>query len=185
MAEPRIIVIGAGPAGARAAETLVEAGFRPVVIDESARDGGQIYRRQPNGFLRPKTMLYGSETTQAEALHMSFDLIKPLIDYRPRHLAWNIADAHVHIAHAGGADALPYDALIIAAGATDRLMPVKGWQFAGTFSLGATLGIYGDRPAAISCRCAVCEGRRDGRCRARYVAVACAGRGTAEARCTA
>ena len=35
------------------------------------------------------------------------------------------------------ASALPYDALIIASGATDRLMPVKGWDYAGTYSLGA------------------------------------------------
>ena len=33
--------------------------------------------------------------------------------------------------------ALPFDALIIAAGATDRLMPMRGWDLAGTYSLGA------------------------------------------------
>ncbi len=60
-----------------------------------------------------------------------------MIDYRPRHLAWNIAGRHVHVAHEGSADALPFDALIIASGAIDRAMPVKGWHFAGTYSLGA------------------------------------------------
>ena len=54
MADPRVIIIGAGPAGVRAAETLVEAGVRPIVVDEGARDGGQIYRRQPEGFTRPQ-----------------------------------------------------------------------------------------------------------------------------------
>lgn len=137
MAEPRVIVIGAGPAGARAAQTLVEAGLRPLVIDENARDGGQIYRRQPDGFGRPKSALYGTETARAMALHEAFDRLKPQIDYRPRHLAWNVADGCVHVVHAGEAEALPYDALIIAAGATDRLMPVKGWHVAGTYSLGA------------------------------------------------
>ncbi len=52
-------------------------------------------------------------------------------------LAWNIADGHVHLVSEGRASALPYDALIIASGATDRLMPVKGWDYAGTYSLGA------------------------------------------------
>jgi NADPH-dependent 2,4-dienoyl-CoA reductase/sulfur reductase-like enzyme len=42
MADPRLIIIGAGPAGVRAAETLVDAGLRPIIIDEGARDGGQI-----------------------------------------------------------------------------------------------------------------------------------------------
>ena len=98
MDQPRVIVIGAGPAGVRAVETLVDAGIHPVVIDESARDGGQIYRRQPEGFLRSKAQLYGTETARAEALHATFDRLKSQIDYRPRHIAWNIADAELHVA---------------------------------------------------------------------------------------
>lgn len=137
MADPRLIVIGAGPAGVRAAETLVDAGLRPIVIDEGARDGGQIYRRQPDGFNRPQSALYGNETARAQALHTTFDRLKGQIDYRPRHLAWNITDGRVHLVCDGIASAVPYDALIIAAGATDRLMPVKGWDYAGTYSLGA------------------------------------------------
>ena len=101
MAEPRVIIVGAGPAGVRAAETLVDAGLRPIVIDEGARDGGQIYRRQPEGFTRPHSTLYGSETARAEALHATFDRLKGRIDYRPRHLAWNIADGHVHLVSEG------------------------------------------------------------------------------------
>ncbi len=122
MADPRLIIIGAGPAGVRAAETLVDAGLRPIVVDEGARDGGQIYRRQPEGFTRPKSALYGSETARAQALHATFDRLKGRIDYRPRHLAWNIANGRVHL---------------VSDGATDRLMPVKGWDYAGTYSLGA------------------------------------------------
>lgn len=137
MADPRLIIVGAGPAGVRAAETIVDTGLRPIVIDEGARDGGQIYRRQPDGFSRPPSALYGSETARAEALHTTFNRLKGRIDYRPRHLAWNIADGRVHLVSDGVASALPYDALIIAAGATDRLMPVKGWDYAGTYSLGA------------------------------------------------
>jgi NADPH-dependent 2,4-dienoyl-CoA reductase/sulfur reductase-like enzyme len=137
MAIENVIVIGAGPAGVRAAETLVNAGVRPIVIDEGARDGGQIYRRQPDNFTRPKAKLYGTETKRAEALHASFDALKAHIDYRPRHLAWNIADGHVHVVCEGKTEALAYAALIIASGATDRVMPIAGWYLAGTYSLGA------------------------------------------------
>lgn len=152
MAEPRIIIVGAGPAGVRAAETLVEAGLRPVVIDEAARDGGQIYRRQPEGFTRPKSALYGTEAPRAEALHSAFDALKDRIDYRPRHLAWNVSDGHLHVVSERASDALPYDALIVAAGATDRLMPVKGWHFAGTYSLGAAQIALKAQAAAIGRR---------------------------------
>jgi NADPH-dependent 2,4-dienoyl-CoA reductase/sulfur reductase-like enzyme len=137
MATQNVVVIGAGPAGVRAAETLVEAGIRPIVIDENERDGGQMYRRQPENFTRPNAKLYGTETQRAEALHARFDVLKARIDYRPRHLAWNIAESHVHVVHDGQAEALHYAALIIASGATDRIMPMAGWHLAGTYSLGA------------------------------------------------
>ncbi|MFH7617596.1 FAD-dependent monooxygenase, partial [Pseudomonas syringae group genomosp. 7] len=39
---PRVVIIGAGPAGTRRAETLVAAGIKPILIDEHRRDGGQI-----------------------------------------------------------------------------------------------------------------------------------------------
>ena len=152
MADPRVIIIGAGPAGVRAAETLVEAGVRPIVVDEGARDGGQIYRRQPEGFTRPQSALYGSETARAQALHATFDRLKGQIDYRPRHLAWNIANGHVHLVSDGVASAMPFDALIIAAGATDRLMPVKGWDYAGTYSLGAAQIALKSQAASIGRR---------------------------------
>lgn len=136
MATARIIIVGAGPAGIRAAERLVAAGHRPVLIDEGQRDGGQIYRRQPEGFTRTPDQLYGSEAGRATALHTAFERLREQIDYRPRHLVWNIAERHVHVVADGESTAIPFDALIIAAGATDRLMPVKGWQHAGVYSLG-------------------------------------------------
>jgi NADPH-dependent 2,4-dienoyl-CoA reductase/sulfur reductase-like enzyme len=137
MAELRVIVVGAGPAGIRAAETLAEAGLRPVVIEEGTRDGGQIYRRQPENFTRPYRKLYGSEATRAAALHGAFDRLRDRIDYRPRTLAWNIVGRELHVVAGGRAEALAFDALVIATGATDRLMPVRGWDFSGTYSLGA------------------------------------------------
>jgi NADPH-dependent 2,4-dienoyl-CoA reductase/sulfur reductase-like enzyme len=138
MAQPRVIVIGAGPSGVRCAETLVAAGLRPTVVDENRRDGGQIYRRQPDNFTRPYAKLYGTEAGSAQALHESFDALRDKIDYLPETLAWNIANGKVHVTSNQRSKALPYDALVICSGATDRLMPVKGWHYAGTYSLGAS-----------------------------------------------
>ena len=137
MAQPRIIIVGAGPAGVRCAETLVAAGLRPTVVDENRRDGGQIYRRQPDNFTRPYAKLYGTEAGRAQSLHESFDALRDRIDYLPETLAWNIFGRQLHVTDQRRSRALPYDALVICSGATDRLMPVKGWHYAGTYSLGA------------------------------------------------
>jgi NADPH-dependent 2,4-dienoyl-CoA reductase/sulfur reductase-like enzyme len=138
MGQPRVIIVGAGPAGVRCAEALVAAGLRPTIIDENRRDGGQIYRRQPDNFTRPYAKLYGTVAGSAKALHESFDALQGKIDYRPETLAWNIADGKLHVVRNEVASALPYDALVICSGATDRLMPIKGWHQAGTYSLGAS-----------------------------------------------
>ena len=139
MTPPRIVVIGAGPAGVRATQALVEAGVRPIVIDEGRRDGGQIYRRQPDGFTRTHAMLYGSEAAKAQALHEGFDALRAQVDHRPETLAWNVTPGQLHTVHASSGETatLDFDALIVCAGATDRLMPVPGWHQAGCYSLGA------------------------------------------------
>ena len=138
MTAPRIVIVGTGPAGVRAAQEVVEAGLRPTVVDESRRDGGQIYRRQPEGFKRPYSKLYGTEAAKAQALHSSFEALRPHIDYRPDTLAWNHTAGELHVVSQGEPATLAYDALILCAGATDRLMPVPGWHRAGCYSLGAS-----------------------------------------------
>ncbi|MGI4858276.1 MAG: FAD-dependent oxidoreductase [Janthinobacterium lividum] len=135
---PRVVVIGTGPAGVRAAQTLVDAGLRPTVIDEGSRDGGQIYRRQPTGFTRSYETLYGSEAKKASALHQCFDALRQQdrIDYLPDTLVWNIAPGALHLSSENRYSVRPFDALIVCSGATDRLMPVLGWDLAGAYSLG-------------------------------------------------
>src|SRR5262249_46070947 len=81
--------------------------------------------------------LYGTEAARAEHLHRSFDALRPHVDYRPETLAWNVAEQHVHVVAGARSAALPFDALIVAAGATDRLRPVRRWHRAGAYSLGA------------------------------------------------
>ena len=131
----RVLIVGAGPAGIRAAERLVRAGLRPVVVDEGARAGGQIYRRPPEGFTRPPEKLYGSEAGKARTLHALFDAMAAAgqVDHRPQSSVHAIRDGVAHVE----AQRIPYDRLILATGATDRLVPVEGWQRAGVFSLGA------------------------------------------------
>ncbi|WP_455922562.1 FAD-dependent oxidoreductase [Pseudomonas putida] len=136
MATARVTIVGAGPAGIRCAETLLAAGIRPTLVDEARRAGGQIYRRQPEGFKRNYTQLYGTEAGKARALHERFDQLREQLDYRPDTLVWNLADQQLCCATQGRYSAIDYDALVLCTGATDRLLPVQGWQLAGTYSLG-------------------------------------------------
>ena len=53
-------------------------------------------------------------------------------------LAWNHTAGELHVVSQGEPATLAYDALILCAGATDRLMPVPGWHRAGCYSLGAS-----------------------------------------------
>lgn len=136
MSGPRVIVIGTGPAGVRATEALVGAGLRPVVIDEQGRSGGQIYRRPPLGFTRGADALYGFDAARARALHALFDALTEHIDFRPETLAWNVWDGAVHTLSQGRLGRVPFDALILAPGAMDLVIPFPGWTLPGVFTLG-------------------------------------------------
>jgi len=132
----RIVIVGAGPAGIRAAETLAMAGLRPVVIDREPASGGQIYRRPPPGFSRPASALYGEDAGKATALHDVFDGLVGRMDYRPRSEVFGITGDIVHVHDGRTLTDLPFDALILATGATDRIAPLPGWTLPGVHSLG-------------------------------------------------
>ncbi len=133
------VIVGAGPAGIRAAELLVAAGIRPVVIDEGMRAGGQIYRRPPEGFTRSAEQLYGSEAGKALALHSLFDRMveRGEVEYHPRSSAMALAANVLQVLTPTGRREVAYNRLILATGATDRLVPIPGWQAPGVYSLGA------------------------------------------------
>ncbi|WP_283180954.1 NAD(P)/FAD-dependent oxidoreductase [Pseudomonas svalbardensis] len=137
MSTPSVVIIGAGPAGIRAAQTLVAHGVRPVLLDEAARGGGQIYRRQPANFKRSPVKLYGFEAGKANALHQTIDELHEQLDYRPETLVWNAEDGALDTLHEGRAARLAFSRVIVATGATDRILPVPGWTLPGVYSLGA------------------------------------------------
>jgi NADPH-dependent 2,4-dienoyl-CoA reductase/sulfur reductase-like enzyme len=131
------VIVGAGPAGVRAAQTLVAHGLRPVVIDEAPRWGGQIYRQPPAGFERSKRTLYGFEAGRAEAVHRAMADILDRVDYRPDTLVWNAEGGRLELLSRGRLDSQAYGQLIVATGATDRVLPFPGWTLPGVYTLGA------------------------------------------------
>jgi len=131
------LIIGAGPAGIRAAATLVAAGLHPIVIDEAHAAGGQIYRQPWQADGRPASALYGSEAGKASHLHQLFASLTNRITYHPNTLVWNLGAGQADVLHQGRSASIAYDGLILATGATDRILPVPGWTVPGVFTLGA------------------------------------------------
>jgi NADPH-dependent 2,4-dienoyl-CoA reductase/sulfur reductase-like enzyme len=132
------VIVGAGPAGVRAAEALVAQGLRPVVLDEALRAGGQIYRQPPQGFQRSKQELYGFEHRKADAVHRAMAALLPQVDYRPGSLVWNVDGKTLDVLQDGVSTAVPYTHLILATGATDRVLPFPGWLTPGVYTLGGS-----------------------------------------------
>ncbi|WP_244276597.1 NAD(P)/FAD-dependent oxidoreductase [Methylobacterium indicum] len=141
-AEPTLAIVGAGPAGLRAAQVLTEAGLRPILLDEGHRAGGQIYRRPPPGAERPAAALYGFEAGRAQALHDLADALASQIDYRPDTMVWGIAPRapfgfDLDCLGPRGHERIAVDRLVLATGAMDRTLPFPGWTLPGVFTLGA------------------------------------------------
>ncbi|MGC2774053.1 MAG: FAD-dependent oxidoreductase, partial [Bradyrhizobium sp.] len=130
------LIVGAGPAGIRAAMTLVAAGLRPVVVDEGHACGGQIYRQPLVSDGRDAQARYGSEAAKAARLHRDFAALTDRIDYRPNALLWNLRDGAADILRDGVNQRVSHDGLILATGATDRVLPIPGWTLPGVFTLG-------------------------------------------------
>ena len=132
---PGMVVVGAGPAGVRAAHTLLAHGVRPVVVDEAPLPGGQIYRQAavPRAGARER---YGFEWKRAAAIHAAGAELRRCADYRAATTVWNAAPGCLDLAGAAGIESLPYARLLLATGATDRVLPFAGWTLPGVYSLG-------------------------------------------------
>jgi NADPH-dependent 2,4-dienoyl-CoA reductase/sulfur reductase-like enzyme len=136
MSEHDIVIVGAGPAGMRAAMTLADAGLRSCVIDEAPRSGGQIYRRPPPPLGREPKRLYGFEAHRAVSLHAGFDAINDRVDHCAETLVWTIEPGCLGVVRRGRPMSIPWRCLILCPGAMDRVIPFPGWTLPGVYTLG-------------------------------------------------
>jgi NADPH-dependent 2,4-dienoyl-CoA reductase/sulfur reductase-like enzyme len=152
----KVVVVGAGPAGIRTAQTLARQGLRPVLLDEAMRPGGQGYRSPAAGIALDISSLMGSQFDKYRRLHADFAALQTQIDYRPGTLVWAIDGRDLHIVRDGVAQTLPFDALVVASGATDRVMPLPGWTLPGVFSLGGAQIALKDQGCLVGRRVVFC-----------------------------
>jgi NADPH-dependent 2,4-dienoyl-CoA reductase/sulfur reductase-like enzyme len=121
----------------RCAEVLARAGLRPIVVDEAERPGGQVYRQPPASGARESSAIYGFDANKAAAIHRVLRGAGDRIDHRPRTFAWNVFGQRLDLLTPDGQSELPFDRLVLATGAMDRVLPFPGWTLPGVFTLGA------------------------------------------------
>ncbi|MCH3739810.1 NAD(P)/FAD-dependent oxidoreductase, partial [Campylobacter coli] len=84
---------------------------------------------------RTKAALYGFEHRKADALHRKMDELALQLDYRPGSLVWNAEGKTLDVLRDGKSAPVPYTHLILATGATDRVLPFPGWLTPGVYTL--------------------------------------------------
>ena len=154
MGELRVAIVGAGPAGMAAAGVLAAAGLRPLVLDEAAAPGGQVWRRMADD--ATAAALLGGEYRNYRRVHDAFAALGDRIDYRRETLVWAVEEGRLHLTSGGQAGIEPYDALILATGATDRILPILGWTLPGVFALGGAQALLKGQGCAIGRQIVFC-----------------------------
>ncbi|WP_067816251.1 NAD(P)/FAD-dependent oxidoreductase [Actinomadura kijaniata] len=144
-----VVIVGAGPAGLAAAAAALRAGARVTLLDAAESPGGQYHRMLPEAFAaeRPGRLHHGWAAFDRARRHV---LGHPRCTWLAETSVWSLerrdpGDARpprVHLVHGpdgAGRDrsVLDPDALVLATGAHDRVLPFPGWDLPGVFTAGA------------------------------------------------
>jgi len=150
MRRHELIVIGAGPAGLSAAIEAKKAGMDVVVFDENERPGGQLFKQIHKFFgsrehhAKVRGFRIGQELLQeAESLGVDVKLNSVVMGiYENKEVTVKKDNAVNHY---------KADAIIIATGAAENMLPFKGWDIPGVIGAGAAqtmMNIQGVQPGS-------------------------------------
>ena len=131
-----VIIVGAGPAGLSAAIEAAKNGLRPVVFDENARPGGQLFKQIHKFFgskehkAKVRGFRIGDELlSEAEKYGVKVVLNATVVGLYPeKEVTVRIGD---EIRHFKG------DAVLVATGASENMVNFKGWTLPGVIGAGA------------------------------------------------
>src|SRR5262249_34790724 len=125
-----VIVVGAGPAGIRAAVEARAAGAEVLLLDEAPRPGGPVYRQLPPELRpEPRDPLCSAKV---KSRPLFADLERAGATVRSGAEVWGVLPERVlFVNHAGRAAVLQAGALILATGAYDRPAAGPGWALPG------------------------------------------------------
>lgn len=122
-----LLVIGAGPGGLAVAAECARHGLRILTVDENQRPGGQIARQR---FLDP-----GEAAARGAGAE---PLIPAGVTFRPETVCHGfdgsgraVLSRHGELFHARA------ERVVLATGATEKILPVPGWTLPGVMTAGA------------------------------------------------
>jgi NADPH-dependent 2,4-dienoyl-CoA reductase/sulfur reductase-like enzyme len=125
-----LLVLGAGPAGMAAATEARAHGMTVLVLDENAAPGGQVHRGVE---ARP-----AKDDQDKDGANLVAAFRTSGAEFRPGATLWAVeAGGKVFWSEAGAARSITAGRIILAAGATERPLPIPGWTLPGVMGVGA------------------------------------------------
>jgi NADPH-dependent 2,4-dienoyl-CoA reductase/sulfur reductase-like enzyme len=154
--DAEVVVVGAGPAGIRAAVAASEAGAAVLLIDEAPRAGGQIYRQLPPEIQAGAGDRLGASAAKSRPLLA--DLERANVTVMASTEVWGVLPSRVVLAHQTGHAPIPTvgqtpgqvpgrtvavqaGALVLATGAYDRPAAMPGWTLPGVVTAGGVTAL--------------------------------------------
>lgn len=143
-----MIVIGAGPAGLSAAIEAAKNGLKPIVFDENAKPGGQLFKQIHKffGSKEHKAKIRGfhiGDELLEEAGKMGVEVVLNAVVvglYEEKEVTVKINN---QIEHFKG------DSVLVATGASENMVTFKGWTLPGVIGAGAAqtmMNLYHIKP---------------------------------------
>ena len=131
-----LIVIGAGPAGLSAAIEAAKNGLKPIVFDENARSGGQLFKQIHKffGSKEHKAKIRGFKIGDDLLAEASENGVQVVLNatvmglYPEKEVTVKIGE---EIHHYKG------DSILTATGASENMVPFRGWTTPGVIGAGA------------------------------------------------
>ena len=145
-----MIVIGAGPAGLSAAIEAAKKGLKPIVFDENAKPGGQLFKQIHKFFgskehkAKVRGFKIGQELlAEAEEYGVEVVLNATVVGLYPeKEVTVKVGDK---VKHYKG------DAVLVATGASENIVNFEGWTKPGVIGAGAAqtmMNLHGVKPGS-------------------------------------
>jgi len=131
-----LVVIGAGPAGLAAASTARALGLDVALVDEQAEPGGQIYRGVERAQAQGRAASLGEDYSRGLWLVREFRASGAA--YLSGHHVWQVdPEGHAYASDGNASRELSGKKVLVAVGALERPVPIRGWTLPGVMTVGA------------------------------------------------